>query len=598
MKRLKQLYYLLTTQERKKGFVLLILITFMALLEMIGIASIMPFMAVLTNPDLIYNNIILKTVFENSGKFGVESVLQFQLFLGIIVFILLIFSIILKALTMYRQTYFVEEIVYSIGKRLVEGYLHQPYDWFLNRNTAELGKSILSEVNTVNSNGFKPLIDLIGKSFVVIALLILLILIDFKLAFTVGFILIFSYLIIFLLTRNFLERIGLDRFNANSLRYTVLGEAFAAIKEVKFGGFENIYTERYSKPAKVVVNRSAAMVIASQIPRFALEIIAFGGLLLTVIYLMFKSGNFNNAVPVITLYAFAGYRLVPALQQIYSAAAQIRFVSPALDSLCNDINNLKTFNKNYNNKNDLLFKKSITLRKIHYHYPNSSKTILKNINLNISAQSTVAFVGATGSGKTTLVDIILGILGAQQGNLMVDGRTINKYNLKNWQSFIGYVPQQIYLADETVSANIAFGKNPKDIDQKAVERASKIAELHEFVLNNLPLKYKTKIGERGVRLSGGQRQRIGIARALYNNPKLLIMDEATNALDNLTEEIVMKAVNNLSKDITIIIIAHRLSTVKKCDNIFYLEKGELKAQGKFNELIKTNKTFNLMTKSR
>ena len=597
MKTLKQLFYLLKVQERKKGLLLLIIITIMALLDMIGVASIMPFMAVLTNPDLIDSNIILNTAFEASNIFGVKTVLQFQFLLGILVFILLIFSITFKAFTMYLQTYFAENIDYSIGKRLVEGYLHQPYGWFLNRNSAELGKSILSEVNAVTSNAFKPLMDLIGKSLSTIAILILLILIDPKLAFIVGFTLILSYGVIFLFTRNFLNRIGLDRFKANSLRYTIVGEAFGAIKEIKIGGLENTYVERFSKPAKVIANRSAAMTLASQIPRLALEAIAFGGLLLTVLYLMLKSGNINHAVPMIALYAFAGYRLMPALQQIYNAIARIRFVTPALDALCNDMNSLQPINLNNNNKDDLIFKKSITLNQVHYHYPNAPKMVLKDINLNIPARSTVALVGTTGSGKTTTVDILLGLLEAQQGNLKVDGRVINKHNLKTWQNSIGYVPQQIYLADDTVSANIAFGKNPEDIDQQAVERAAKIAELHEFVINDLPLKYQTEVGERGVRLSGGQRQRIGIARALYHKPQLLILDEATNALDNLTEEIVMKAVNNLSKDITIIIIAHRLSTVKECDNIFFLEKGELKAQGNFNELVKTNENFSLMTKN-
>jgi ATP-binding cassette, subfamily B, bacterial PglK len=595
MKTLKQLFYLLKVQERKKGLILLIIITIMALLDMIGVASIMPFMAVLTNPDLIDSNIILNTAFEASNIFGVKTVLQFQFLLGILVFIFLIFSITFKAFTMYLQTYFAENIDYSIAKRLVEGYLHQPYGWFLNRNSAELGKSILSEVNAVISNAFKPLMDLIGKSLSTIAILILLILIDPKLAFIVGFTLILSYGVIFLFTRNFLKRIGLDRFKANSLRYNVVAEAFGAIKEIKIGGLENTYVERFSKPAKVIANRSAAMTLASQIPRLALEAIAFGGLLLTVLYLMLKSGNINNAVPMIALYAFAGYRLMPALQQIYNAIARIRFVTPALDALCNDMNSLQPINLNNNNKDDLIFKKSITLSQVHYHYPNAPKMVLKDINLNIPARSTVALVGTTGSGKTTTVDILLGLLEAQQGNLKVDGRVINKHNLRTWQNSIGYVPQQIYLADDTVSANIAFGKNPEDIDQQAVERAAKIAELHEFVINDLPLKYQTEVGERGVRLSGGQRQRIGIARALYHKPQLLILDEATNALDNLTEEIVMKAVNNLSKDITIIIIAHRLSTVKECDNIFFLEKGELKAQGNFNELVKTNENFSLMT---
>jgi len=206
-------------------------------------------------------------------------------------------------------------------------------------------------------------------------------------------------------------------------------------------------------------------------------------------------------------------------------------------------------------------------------------------------------VGATGSGKTTTVDLILGLLEAQVGVLEVDGQAITEHNRRAWQRAIGYVPQQIYLADDTVAANIAFGLQEKDIDQAAVERAAKIANLHEFVANELPQQYQTTVGERGVRLSGGQRQRIGIARALYHNPQVLILDEATSALDNLTEQAVMEAVHNLGHEITIILIAHRLSTVKACDTVYLLEKGELKAQGTFDELTQANERFRAMATS-
>ena len=595
MKIIQKLFYLLSNKERRRGAWLLLLIIIMALIDMIGVASILPFMAVLTNPDLVQTNSILNTALELSAIFGVKTNQQFLFLLGIFVFILLVFSISLKALTMYVQTYFVEKIDYSIGKRLVEGYLHQPYSWFLNRNSAELGKTILSEVSSIIGNGLKPVMELIGKIFVTFSILLLLILVDPLLALIVGLTLILSYGIIYQFSRAFLKQIGLDRYKANSMRYAAVSEAFGAIKEIKLSGLEKVYTKKFSKPAKSIAYHSAAMTIVSQLPRFALEIVAFGGLLLAVLYLMSKSGSFNNAVPIIALYAFAGYRLMPALQQIYNSFAQMRFVGPALDSLYEDIRNIQPSNHNHN-KDKLHLKESITLDQIHYYYPNSSKYVLKNISLNISARSTVAFVGATGSGKTTTVDIILGLLEAQQGTLKVDGKIISESNRRNWQQSIGYVPQQIYLADDTITANIAFGINPENINKVDVERAAKIAELHEFVVNDLLEKYNTVVGERGVRLSGGQRQRIGIARALYHNPQLLIMDEATNALDNLTEEVVMRAVNNLSKEITIILIAHRLSTVKDCDKIFFLEKGEMNASGKFNELIRTNESFSSMAK--
>ena len=305
---------------------------------------------------------------------------------------------------------------------------------------------------------------------------------------------------------------------------------------------------------------------------------------------MSQSGTFSTALPIISLYVFAGYRLMPAAQMIYSSFTQLTFASPSIEKLYYDIKNLNPTNLDRDN-GVLPFKKMISLKNICYNYPNASRTALKNINLNISFNDTVGLVGATGSGKTTIVDIILGLLEAQKGTLEIDGKVITKHNTQSWQRSIGYVPQHIYLSDDTVAANIAFGQEPRDFDENKIQKASKIANLHEFVMHELPNQYQTTIGERGVRLSGGQRQRIGIARALYFNPQVLILDEATSALDNLTEKIVMDAVNNLSKHKTIILIAHRLSTVKKCDKIFLLEKGELKNEGTFDELININENF-------
>ena len=310
-----------------------------------------------------------------------------------------------------------------------------------------------------------------------------------------------------------------------------------------------------------------------------------------MLYIIKQTGSFANSLPIISLYVFAGYRLIPAFQVIYSSSTNLTFVAPTVDKIYDDLKNFKTIEKDQH-KSDIKVEKLISLKNVQYNYPNTSRTTLKNINLSIPVNTTVGLVGATGCGKTTTVDIILGLLEAQKGTLEVDGKVITKQNARSWQRSLGYVPQQIYLSDDTITANIAFGVEPKDINQEAVEKASKVANLHDFVTEELPKKYQTEIGEKGVRLSGGQRQRIGIARALYHSPKVLILDEATSALDNQTEKAVMDAVNNLSKSITIIIIAHRLSTLKKCDKIFLLEKGEIKDQGTFEELIKTNENFN------
>jgi ABC-type multidrug transport system fused ATPase/permease subunit len=590
MRTIKKLLDLLTPPERIRAYLLLSMIFFMALLDMIGVASIMPFMAVLANPDLISTNTFLNAAYI---KLGFSDPQQFLFALGILVFVLLIVSLAFKALTTYAQLRFSLMREFSIGKRLVEGYLHQPFSWFLSQHSADLGKTILSEVSQVVSKGIAPMMTLITQGALTLTLLLLLILTDPKLALIVGLTLATAYIFFFTVTRNFLSRIGRERLKANKERFSAVSEAFGASKEIKISGLEKTYIQRFCIPASTYARHHTTAQAISQLPRFILEAIAFGGMVLVVLYLMAQRGNFASALPIIALYAFAGYRLMPALQQIYSAVTQLRFARPALDALHADLMSLQPLDFKLNQK-AITLTESIVLNQIQYRYPNAANPVLKNLSLTIPAKSIVGLVGATGSGKTTTVDLIMGLLEAQQGTLAVDRQVITAQNQRSWQRIIGYVPQQIFLADDSIVANIALGLEAKDIDHAAVERAARIANLHDFVVNELPLQYRTTVGERGVRLSGGQRQRIGIARALYRNPQVLILDEATSALDNLTEAAVMEAVQNLGHKVTIIMIAHRLSTVKICDTIFLLEKGELKAQGSFDQLNKSNLCFRAM----
>jgi ABC-type bacteriocin/lantibiotic exporter with double-glycine peptidase domain len=584
---LKKLLFLLSFNERKRLVVLFILSIISSLLDMMGVASIVPFIAVLSNPSLIETNTILITLFQTLNIFGITTRQEFFFTLGAIVFLLLIISLTVKAFLNYLQLHFVQMLEFSIGKRLVEGYLSQPYSWFLSRHSADLGKTILSEVGQIIGSGFEPFIELISKSLLAISLIALLIIFDTKIALTVGLSIGLTYILIFYFVHNYLNRSGKKRLFHNQLRFTSVNEVFGAAKEVKIGGLEQTFIKNFSNSAKIFARSQVSARIISQLPRYILESIAFGGVLILLLYSIAKTGSFNNALPIISLFVFAGYRLMPTIQQMYSSCTQLTYVGPSLNKLYDDLKNLKPFNENQD-LSILPFNKAITLNNIYYAYPNSTRIVLKDINLTIPEKSTVGFVGTTGSGKTTTADIILGLLEPQKGTLEVDGKVITKLNLRSWQKSIGYVPQHIYLSDDTVAANIAFGVEPKDIDQNIVEKAAKIASLHEFVLNELPKQYQTTIGERGVRLSGGQRQRIGIARALYHIPKVLILDEATSALDNQTEQVVMDAINNLKKDITIIIIAHRLNTVSNCDTIFLFSKGQLIKQGSPKELLKND----------
>ena len=584
MQIIKKLLFLLTPNEHKRAGLLLLMILIMAILDTIGVASILPFIAVLTNPDIIETNFILNNIYQAVGFLGVDSNQKFLLLLGIFVLALLVFSLIFKSLTIYAQARFVEMREYSIGKKLVEGYLHQPYSWFLGRHSADIGKTILSEVQQVILGGIQPMFELIAKGTVVIAIITLLMITDLKLAIIVGFSFSLTYGLIYKYTQKYLKQIGKRRLHNNHSRFKTLSEAFGAAKEVKVGGLEKTYIDKFSNSAFIYAQSQASLKILSQIPRYAIEVMAFGGIMSIILYLMIKFGDFDAALPLVSLYVLAGYRLIPAFQGIYLSFANLTYNLPAIDKLYYDIRSLKPFELNQD-QNIMSLKKSISLKDISFNYPDSKQTSLKDININIQAKTTVGLIGPTGSGKTTTVDIILGLLEAQKGTLEIDDQVITKKNIRAWQRSIGYVPQHIYLSDDTISANIAFGISTSEINKESVERAAKIANIHDFIINDLPKKYQTTIGERGIKLSGGQRQRIGIARALYRNPQILILDEATSSLDNLTEQAVIDAVNILSKNITIILIAHRLNTVKNCDIIFKLNKGTLIEQGTYEKLF-------------
>ena len=595
MKTLKKILNLLTADEKTQVFFLFFLILLMATLDTLGIASILPFVAVLSNPNLIETNAILNNFFQISGSYGVTSVNQFLFLLGVISFLFLILSIAVKIVTTYLQTRFCYMREYSISKRLIEGYLHQPYTWFLKKNSSELAKNILAEVNRVINYAAIPMMNFVAQSAVTIAIIILLLILEPFLTLIFASILGISFVIIYYFTKNILSDLGSENLKENTKRFTIISEAFGAIKEIKVGGLENFFSKQFIKPAKTYATNESLLSIISLVPRYLIEGIAFGGLIFMVLILISSGREFNNIIPSLSLFAIAGYRLLPSLQQIFFSSSRIRFISEHLDSLYQDLNNLKIDHETSSIKNKISIKKSINLENIFFCYPNNKNAVLKNINLAIPVSSKIGIVGTTGSGKTTLVDLIIGLLEPTQGTLSVDKNIIDNSNKRSWQKNIGYVPQNVYLSDRSIVENIAFGINIEQINQKEVEQAAISANLHDFIIEELPEKYNTIIGERGVRLSGGQRQRIGVARALYQKPKILILDEATSALDNSTEKKIMECINNLEYSTTVIMIAHRLTTVKECDIIFLLEKGEIKAKGTFEELNKSNKIFQTFT---
>jgi ABC-type multidrug transport system fused ATPase/permease subunit len=586
----RKLLKLLTPRERRSFWMLLVLIVIMGIVETVGVAAIMPFMYMLADPTVLERHQLLSQVYNG---LGFTSMHNFMLFFGFSVFVVVVGGLLFKAATLYAVYRFTMMRGYSLSNRMLHGYLFQPYTWFLNRHSADIGSNVLGEVSKVTQKSLLPAMKLITYSVVVLGLVVLLVLVNPKVAAVAAVLFGGSYVLVYLGVQRYLSRIGEERHRANIERFQIAGEALGGIKDVKLLGLESHFLHRFQPAARSVATSDAASTILGELPRYILEAVAFGGLLAFVLVLLISgSTSIAEVVPMLAVYAFASLRIFPALQRIYVSMTLMRFSKPTLDKLYTDMQaaeaNVRALPP-IDRKTVLHLDTALVLDDVHYAYPQAERPAVRGMSLTIPARTTIGIVGGTGAGKTTTVDIILGLLAPDSGRFTVDGVPITAANMKAWQRSVGYVPQQIFLTDDTVAANIAFGK--AEIDLEAVERASRTAELHDFVMREMPQGYQTRVGERGIRLSGGQRQRIGIARALYHNPDVLILDEATSALDNLTERAVMDAVHNLGRAKTIVMIAHRLSTVRDCDTIFMLEHGRVVAQGSYDDLIETNRQF-------
>ncbi len=566
----------------------------MGFLEVVGIASITPFLALVSNPEAVNENSLLVWL---NDLLGFSTINQFLIFLGVAALAVLTFSNAFTAFTTFHLTRFSYMRGYTLSRRLLIRYLGQPYTFFLGRNTAHLGTNLLTEVQQVVTGVIVPGMKMLSKGVVTLFIIGLLFIVDPVLALTVTVSLGAVYGGLITASRRKLQKIGRVRVATNQKRFKVAGEALSGIKELKLLGREGLFINQFSTSSRRYASTQATSQVISNLPRYALETIAFGGIVLIVIYLLARGQGIGQALPIIALYAFSAYRLMPALQQVFVGVTTVRFNIAALDVLHRDLQGPDPAVKPDRRALEALpFNQGLELRNVTLSYPDTQRPAVNNLSLTIKAKTSVALVGHTGSGKTTTVDLILGLLEPQRGTLLIDGEPLTEANLARWQKSLGYVPQHIYLSDNTVAHNIAFGIPEEDLDQGAVERAARIAHLHDFI-KDLPLGYDTVVGERGVRLSGGQRQRIGIARALYHDPDILILDEATSALDGITEESVFAAVEELARSKTVVMIAHRLSTVRSCDQIYLLDKGAVVAQGTYDELLATNATFRAMART-
>ncbi|MDZ7662801.1 MAG: ABC transporter ATP-binding protein [Thiohalophilus sp.] len=593
----RKILSLLDRQEKRRGILIVAMVTIMAALEVAGVASVMPFLSVVGNPEVVHSNAILASAYNTLGFTSVDD---FLLALGLFAFGLILTSAIFKALTLYAMNRFIEMRRHSISHRLLETYLRQPYAFFLNRHSSDMAKTILSEIDQLIHNVFRPSMDMFAYAIILGSMITLLVIVEPKIAAIVITVIGGLYIIIYAGVRGILGHIGSDLVRANKERFTAAGEALGGIKDIKLLGREQAYSSRFRSPSSRFARHQATNQTLSQVPNFLVEAVAFGGIIILTLVLLSSSGGvtgdgIGEILPMLGLYAFAGLRMKPAAQKIYIGFAKLRFGSASLNNIYNDLYQRSALAEiNVHDPRPFNPQRAISLQDIHYSYPGSKEEALKSINLQINVGTSVGLVGSTGAGKTTLVDVLLGLLRPTQGSIVVDNKPVTDDELRAWQRTLGYVPQDIFLIDDSVSKNIALGVPTQQIDYDQVERCARMAQVHDFIMQEMPDGYDTLVGERGVRLSGGQRQRIGIARALYHDPHVLVFDEATSALDTLTEQAVMESIEALHHKKTIIIIAHRLTTVRECEQIFLLDKGIIIAKGEYDELINNNIAFRSM----
>lgn len=592
----KELFNLLTPDQRKSYLSLQIMVFLMAVMELLGIASIAPFMSLVADMQLLETNAILNKIYLFSG---IDSHEHFLFLTGVIVLFMLGIASLLSIITTWRLSLFAFSIGTEIGDSLYRYYLNQGWLFHAGGSSAQLTKQIATESMRVTNYVVLPFMQMNARLVLAIFISIGIFVFNPIIA-SVGIILFVSgYLIIYKIIRKRLTRYGKDISSTSISRFRLMNEGFGGIKDVLLYKRDDDFLEKFKQSGKVLAHAQGMNTALSQTPRYFMELVAFGALISLVLALLIShDGTLSQVLPVLAIYALAGFKLLPALQQIYGSVTTIRGNTAAFDAIKSDLRaaRVKEINQDIIPKSiDLSEIDHIKFNNVSFTYPNKKTPALNYINIKIPINATVGFVGESGSGKSTAIDLLLGLIEPDIGQLMLNDIVIDSNHRYGWQKHIGFVPQSIFLSEGTIAENIAFGLNDKDIDLKKINQAIKLAHL-ESLISSLPSGLETKVGERGVQLSGGQRQRIGIARALYNQPNVLVFDEATSALDGMTEKVIMDAIQEMSGQKTIVLIAHRLKTVQQCDIIYLMDKGKIVDQGTYQELIENNPQFRKMAK--
>ncbi len=583
---------LLSRREKRLSFFVLGMMILTAASSTVMVAAFYPFLSIIANPAVIQENERFRLIYEYAGF---SSHYGFLVATGLVAAAFVVVANVMQVLSAYVVTSFFLMKTHGLSSCLMESILNRPYEFHLQRHTGDMSRTVIDEAQQVVNRFLLPAGELMASTVTIVSLLALMFVVEPLATTVVLMVLGGTFCMIYLANRTYVDRLGRKHRVANVRRFVAVAEALGGIKDMKVLGREMSCLARFREPSLEVTRSQVKLRVTSNLPRYAIQAVAFVAIIAIVLLMIDRqsfqtSTGLNEIVPVLGMIAVAGQRLLPEIHKVFAAAVNMRYGAAAVDSVHTHLETRTEVAPMPDTPSPLRLRRHLRLASISYRYPGSSRPEIAGIDLTIHAGERVGIVGETGAGKTTLVDLVLGLLRPQDGHLLVDDVEISEANMRSWQANIGYVPQNIFLTDASIAENIALGLPRNGIDQESAERAAQLAQIDTFI-RGLPDGYGTKVGERGVRLSGGQVQRIGIARALYRDPDLMVFDEATSALDNMIERDVMNAINALSGKMTIVMIAHRLSTLRNCDRIAVIEGGRLVGFGSWSDLERSNANF-------
>ena len=580
----KKAFYILDLKEKRNFIILTILILIGMLLETFGISMIVPLITILIDGDLATNYPITAPIIE---FFGNPTQIQILIYVLIILNLFYLFKFVYLILLANFQSIFTLKIQTNIAKKLFYGYLKMPYLYHAGINSSIFIRNTTSEISLLVFI-FRGYFTLITEIFLILCISTFLLFYNFQVTLIIMLIFLFFSCLFYFFNKKKILKWGKERQLYEARTLESLQNGFGAIRDIKIFNVENFFFGFFEKNNFRLALNNKKQYVIQQVPRLFIEFITLACLTFLIIFSMGKSANFSDLLPTLALFGFAAFRLMPSVYRLMNVLQDLKFNSPVVINLSEVLKNT-TDNLNKQNlikletEKLISFENLLELKSINFHYNVSENFKLENINLSISKGAKIGIIGESGSGKSTLADIILGLIKPNKGEIIIDGKNITD-NYKDLRKIISHVPQQIFLTDDTILNNIAFGVSKEKINIKNYNSAVKNAQIENFI-NSLNQKENSSIGEDGIKLSGGQRQRLGIARSLYSNPEIIVFDEATSALDMETESNLMEAIEALSPSKTIIIITHRLSTVKNCDLVYVLEKGKITKTGKPSEIL-------------